>query len=124
MIEFKRRRLPENGPECDAEYLYVLAELLLNDDEYPYKLDGVDQDLRRTRGKPVLLYLGRTSTDAFPDFRLITGRSAVKRMLKGDQELYKAVRHMMMKYEMGAEVPVMAVGADENISLGIITLVN
>jgi len=74
-------------------------------------------------GDPLLFYIGRVSTGDTPDAMIMEGRSAVKeRLSRINPNLYKAARKLMMSYKMGEEVPVIAIGADETIRLGIVPL--
>jgi len=123
-MELKKADLPENGPECDADVLFMVAHDAATENELAsIQEPGAKQMLSRAHGRPLLFYIGRVSTGDTPDAMIMEGRSAVKeRLSRINPNLYKAARKLMMSYKMGEEVPVIAIGADETIRLGVVPL--
>ena len=90
-------------------------------------LPMVTQRNLNASGKPQCLYLGRVSENDQPEGLLLCGRSEVKDLAQKmtqsgkytkseSRRMYKSVRKAMMDYDMGQELPVLAVGADESIA--------
>lgn len=114
-----RKETLEDPSESDASFLLALIFDALGHGEFVF-LNVSPEDFNES-GKPQLLYVGRVDPSDKPDVRAFEGRSAVKeRFGRLSKKLYKKARSMMMSYEMGDEIPVVAVGADETVAMAVV----